>query len=682
MSAYPLQQRRSTAAVSLGAPDIYTVPDEFRRTLGSERMDVCAFVGVAPRGPARVPVEPENCDETKPYVEQFRPRKSRAVVVESWDQYVNAFGAYEGPGRLPYAVANFFEQGGSRAYVVRVVHRYDNAQDFAAVAGMTLSNVSSVSGTARLEAKSEGAWGNSLHCVLGFIVRPVEFQAALSTPSQLVMQDRQQIHIGTLLRLRHDDFDELRFVTRITQNGSINSPRSDWELSIEGPALPNTPTKIDIVNGDCLILDVGTGRRERFVDVGLSATHPRAIANVLYRESALVNPHESFIDADLKPLNPDELPLDPATAVVDESSRFTDGEDRYEDIVPEDFFDPRWVAGDPDAGSGVHALMHLPDLSMLVTPDLYVPESLDLQPPPDIPEPLSGAEFGPCVRPVQTTTTFAPQVAELSGLMLDPRIPAELDRIVGLQKRLVDLAEWKHEFVVMLDVPPGLHHRQQLEWRSVFSSAYAAAYLPWLNISTLDDRRDALVLLNPAAVAAGVVARQEHQYGVFHGPANVVAQAVVSVDQLISRTQHDQIHPLGLNLFRQERDGVWITAARTLSRDSRLRQLSVLRLMVMLRRALRRQMQWVVFESNTPSLWSDLRFKIEAYLRQLYIAGAFVGASEEQAFFVRCDSELNDRRTIDAGRLIVEIGVAPAEPLEFIVVRITRDADGTLSVES
>jgi len=37
---------------------------------------------------------------------------------------------------------------------------------------------------------------------------------------------------------------------------------------------------------------------------------------------------------------------------------------------------------------------------------------------------------------------------------------------------------------------------------------------------------------------------------------------------------------------------------------------------------------------------------------------------------------------LDAGRLIVEIGVAPAEPLEFIVVRIARDGDGTLAVES
>ena len=70
----------------------------------------------------------------------------------------------------------------------------------------------------------------------------------------------------------------------------------------------------------------------------------------------------------------------------------------------------------------------------------------------------------------------------------------------------------------------------------------------------------------------------------------------------------------------------------------------------------------------------------ENFLRQLFTAGAFKGRRESEAFFVRCDGELNHRRVLDAGQLIVEIGVAPAEPLEFIVVRIVRDGDGTLAV--
>ena len=91
-------------------------------------MDVCAFVGVAPRGPVRVPVIDEQWRDDRPCVEPERPRRRTvAVAVESFDEYRRLFGGFEGPGLLPYAVASFFEQGGRRAYIARIVHEYGDA---------------------------------------------------------------------------------------------------------------------------------------------------------------------------------------------------------------------------------------------------------------------------------------------------------------------------------------------------------------------------------------------------------------------------------------------------------------------------------------------------------------------------------------------------------------------------
>jgi phage tail sheath protein FI len=101
----------------------------------------------------------------------------------------------------------------------------------------------------------------------------------------------------------------------------------------------------------------------------------------------------------------------------------------------------------------------------------------------------------------------------------------------------------------------------------------------------------------------------------------------------------------------------------------------------MIKRALEQQMQWVVFEPNNSALRLEVRFMIRGYLRQLFRVGAFRGATEEQAFFVVCDDTNNSRATMDEGKLIVDIGVAPAEPLEFIVLRLARDADGTLTLK-
>jgi phage tail sheath protein FI len=42
---------------------------------------------------------------------------------------------------------------------------------------------------------------------------------------------------------------------------------------------------------------------------------------------------------------------------------------------------------------------------------------------------------------------------------------------------------------------------------------------------------------------------------------------------------------------------------------------------------------------------------------------------------------LSEQRLLDQGELVIEIGVAPAEPIEFILVRLRRAGDGTLTLE-
>ena len=101
----------------------------------------------------------------------------------------------------------------------------------------------------------------------------------------------------------------------------------------------------------------------------------------------------------------------------------------------------------------------------------------------------------------------------------------------------------------------------------------------------------------------------------------------------------------------------------------------------MIRRALEQQMQWAVFEPNNARLRSEMRRMVTGFLRRLYRAGAFRGATEEEAFFVQCDEALNPGSVIEAGQLVTHIGVAPSEPVEFIVLRLLRDGDGTLTLE-
>jgi hypothetical protein len=423
-----------------------------------------------------------------------------------------------------------------------------------------------------------------------------------------------------------------------------------------------------------LQIDDGDGRSELHDRVGLSAAHPRWLARVLVNESQLLYPDDdpatSWIDLDLDP---------DASLPVYATMPFAGGADRYRDLTPEDFFDSEWVLGNDCPGRGVHAIAALEDVSLLVAPDLYSPRPLAKVDSVVDEGSLAGSDFAQCVAPASPVPQ-AEVPEDLDNLRLDPL--ADFDVIVALQRRLLEFAEALRSFIVLLDVPPQLNQRRILDWRAKFDSAYAAGYYPWIEVARLDDRRDAIVRVNPSAIAAGIIAQREIAFGVPYGPGNVIAASVVGVEDRVSSECHDELHQNAINVFMPERDGVRLTAARTLSIDRTWRQLNVRRLITMIERALEQQMQWAVFEPNNSELRAQITQMLAAYARQLFRGNAFAGATEETSFFVRCDEQLNPPQVVDQGLLLAELGVAPAEPLEFIVVQISRDADAMVRVTS
>eukprot|EP00611_Tribonema_gayanum_P017096 TRINITY_DN29637_c0_g1_i1.p3 TRINITY_DN29637_c0_g1~~TRINITY_DN29637_c0_g1_i1.p3 ORF type:complete len:135 (+),score=25.66 TRINITY_DN29637_c0_g1_i1:1-405(+) len=116
--------------------------------------------------------------------------------------------------------------------------------------------------------------------------------------------------------------------------------------------------------------------------------------------------------------------------------------------------------------------------------------------------------------------------------------------------------------------------------------------------------------------------------------------------------------------------GIRIWGARTLSRDPDWRYLPVRRLFLTLSRWIELNLGWVVFEPNTPALRARIEREIAAHLESLWQAGALSGERAEDAWFLRCDTGNNPVAAADNGRLVVEIGLAPANPAEFITVRI------------
>jgi hypothetical protein len=648
------------------------------RSITGVRRDVAAFAGIAPRGPARVPAG-ELAPDTEVTAWLAGPRlRSVAVAVTSWDEYRYHFGGFEGPGRLPYAVSAFFAQGGQRAWVVRIVHDHgDPVLDEQGRASGRLGTLQTTSAEpVVLAARSEGSWGNGLRATLTFTTRPVPVLEA--TVAELVVPLEEWVPAGSLVRVRlPGDVLALRYVERSETRPDPAGPGQRRHLTLAA-ALPSPPGGFEVVSSTLAVTDADQtfSRREVIEDLGLRADHPRWLARVIAGESVLVWPQVSWAGGTVDVVDTLLRPVELAGA-----AHLTGGFDRWQHAVPEDFWDPVWLPGDELVGAGVHCLAENAEIGLLVAPDLYEP--VPIAPVDDVTDPptLAGTTFERCVQ-LPPPAPATPRPPGLDGLALDALIPAEFDRIVRNQQALIAYAEACRDLTVLLDVPLGLPHRRVLQWRNLFDSPYAAAYHPWLDVATPDDARDALIRLNPATFAAGIIAEREARLGVQHGPSNQLALGAVRAGAPVTAEQHDELHNAGINVFRPERDGIRLTAARTLSRHPELRQLSVARLMTVLRLSLEREMDWVVFEPNGDQLWGEVRRMVHAFLTRLYQAGAFTGATTKEAFFVRCDRTTMSRNDLDAGRLLCLVGVAPAEPVEYLILELARERDSSVRVEA
>ena len=63
------------------------------------------------------------------------------------------------------------------------------------------------------------------------------------------------------------------------------------------------------------------------------------------------------------------------------------------------------------------------------------------------------------------------------------------------------------------------------------------------------------------------------------------------------------------------------------------------------------------------------------FLLGMHESGAFAGGTPDESFYVKCDLDNNPQETQDRGQLIVEIGIAPSKPFEFVVLRVGRVHD-------
>lgn len=209
-------------------------------------------------------------------------------------------------------------------------------------------------------------------------------------------------------------------------------------------------------------------------------------------------------------------------------------------------------------------------------------------------------------------------------------------------------------------------------------NGYAAFYAPWIRVRNLfqQDRlqADYHIDVPPSGHLAGIYARTDATRGVHKAPANETIRGALDVGYAFTDAEQGPLNRRGVNCIRLfSREGITVWGARTLAPESsEWRYLNVRRLFNMIEESIRVSTEWGVFEPNDRSLWKSIRRDISVFLTNLWRDGALMGATPEEAFFVKCDSETNPPNIIDEGRVVTLVGIAPVKPAEFITFQVSQ----------
>jgi len=248
----------------------------------------------------------------------------------------------------------------------------------------------------------------------------------------------------------------------------------------------------------------------------------------------------------------------------------------------------------------------------------------------------------------------------------------DLNMVKAVQTALIAHCEGLGDRVAILDTPPDMNAQEVKNWRmnvTGFDSSYATMYYPWIEV--MDAVTNQPMLMPPSGHLAGIWARTDTTRGVHKAPANEVVLGCTRLAYNVTKGEQDTLNPIGVNCIRFFPGmGYRVWGARTLTSDAQWRYLNVRRLFNMVEQTLRISTMWAVFEPNDQRLWAKLRRDVGNFLMGLYSQGMLFGMTSGQAFFVKCDEEINPSYTRDLGQLFIEIGIAPVKPAEFVIFRI------------
>lgn len=642
-------------------PDVFVIEQAGIPRIVGVSVNTGGFVGICEKGPT-----------------------DRSDLVTSTTQFEDKYGGYFMGSYVRPSVQAFFDQGGSRCFIARVVGQGALAADT-----MLLNHEGNAA--IDLEAMSPGAWGNDVSVTTERWrstiaaspsgVPPVSFGS-----TQIPMTSLRNVKVGDLFRI-YDPVSlnaAIAFVYSINVSqrilnirplggvpgtfqfpvGSLVTCASDHRLvtTIAEP-LPNGATSVllrtagnlavgarvyfdDGLNYASVVVERIDGRQIRFQPIFITggATLP-ADTTIAASMEFNINVYEkgkfkeTFVGLSMEPSNTRDY----------FGIRLSGASNESRVITAIDLFPP------------------LADVNMAL-------------PFPVVTQGLLGGSEGATVT---DNDYIGSDTNPKSGMyLLDEASDLNFFSIPGVatvsvSRAAADWADLKQNIMAVLDAPLADDEPQEvLNFRNIeanFDTSYAALYYPWVVVRD-PTNANARMVLPPSGFIQGVYADIGATRGVHYAPANVVLKGVLDLTYNVSDGEQDLLNPVGINTIRSfQGEGIRVWGARTLTsyKDGR-HYVNVRRELNYIKESLKRGLRFAIFELNEQRTWQTVEQACDEFLLTMFNRGQLFSpdGTPERAYFVKCDAEINPTSERREGRMNVEIGANPPLPAEFIVVRV------------
>ncbi|MFO0749645.1 MAG: phage tail sheath subtilisin-like domain-containing protein [Myxococcota bacterium] len=539
------------------------------------------------------------------------------VRITSEEHFMHVYGQLAEGGYLQDAIRGFFANGGRYCYVLRVAHMVRRLrEETAKMASIKLKDGEGRT-TLTVFAANEGMWGNDLKVTVKRQKPRVQTFLTLDLnagDTSAVIKSTHGLARGTIVRIFDGEKDCYRTITDLSGKTIV------WEAAhpLDKAFRSGAPTYIEPLEFSLEVKSKET--QEVYHNLTLSPNSDQYVERVINSASELIRVEDARAQTAL----PESFPVDLEQKLLE------GGSDGIFTVTPEDFIGANIG---PEERFGLAAFEAVDDIDLLAAPDL------------------------------------------MWMLKKSAGFRTEKDVEVVQQAMITQCERLKTRFA-LLDFPDATDHRRASQWRLLFDSAYAAFYFPWIQVDTVDGE---IRLVPPSGHVAGIISYCDKQMGPYRAPANEELKGVVNLGRNLFDGDIGQLNSEGINCLKSfPTRGIRVWGARTVSHDPQWRFINVRRVVNTVISSVERGLQWAVFEVNSPILWKTLERQVGAFLRDLWNAGFFRGDTPEEAYYVKCDAETNPKEVRDAGMVVIECGVSPVRPAEYLVFRVQADAPQTV----